>query len=213
MRCYAFFIIFIFYSFYEPVNLTSMNSNNPIGVKIATLRNLKNIQAADLASRSGLSLVQLELIETGRSIPSLGVLIRISRALGIRIGTLLDDTIKEGPSIMRGKDHMKAYSFSTSEDANREHMSFFSLAPNKAGRHMEPFIVDIVPGDDKKLYKSSHEGEEFIYVMDGKVTIAYGTDVFELEKGDSIYLDSIVEHLVTTPGPSARILGIVYVPV
>ncbi len=190
-----------------------MNSNNPIGVKIATLRNLKNIQAVDLATRSGLSLVQLEMIETGHSIPSLGVLIRISRALGIRIGTLLDDTVKEGPSIMRAEEHIKAYSFSTSEDVHREHMSFFSLAPNKAGRHMEPFIVDIVPGEPENMHKSSHEGEEFIYVMDGKVTVAYGTDVFELEKGDSIYLDSIVDHLVTTPGPSARILGIVYVPV
>jgi mannose-6-phosphate isomerase-like protein (cupin superfamily) len=78
---------------------------------------------------------------------------------------------------------------------------------------MEPFIVDILPGDSKSLPKSSHEGEEFIYVMEGKITVAYGTDVFDLEKGDCIYLDSIVEHLITTPGPQARILGVVYVPV
>jgi hypothetical protein len=45
------------------------------------------------------------------------------------------------------------------------------------------------------------------------VTVAYGTDEFLLEKGDSIYLDSIVEHLVTTPDQQARILGVVYVPV
>jgi quercetin dioxygenase-like cupin family protein len=78
---------------------------------------------------------------------------------------------------------------------------------------MEPFIVDIMPGENELLPKSSHEGEEFIYVMEGKITVAYGTDVIELEKGDSIYLDSIVDHLVTTPGQSARILGVVYVPV
>jgi quercetin dioxygenase-like cupin family protein len=78
---------------------------------------------------------------------------------------------------------------------------------------MEPFIVDIVPGENKLLPKSSHEGEEFIYVMEGKITVAYGTDVINLEKGDSIYLDSIVDHLVTTPGPVAQILGVVYVPV
>jgi transcriptional regulator with XRE-family HTH domain len=190
-----------------------MYSNNPIGAKIATLRNLKKIEAPDLATRSGLSETQLELIESGRSIPSLGVLIRISRTLGIRIGTLLDDTVKEGPAIMRVTDRQLANSFSTSEDINREHLTFYSLAPNKAGRHMEPFIVDIAPGGNKPLPKSSHEGEEFIYVMEGKVTVAYGTDVFELEKGDSIYLDSIVEHLVTTPGPAAKILGVVYVPV
>jgi transcriptional regulator with XRE-family HTH domain len=190
-----------------------MNSNNHIGEKIAMLRNLKKIEPADLANRAGLSPNQLELIETDRSIPSLGVLIRISRALGIRIGTLLDDTVKEGPAVIRARDRQQAYSFSTSEDVNREHLTFFSLAPNKAGRHMEPFIVDIVPGENKLLPKSSHEGEEFIYVMAGKITVAYGTDVIELEKGDSIYLDSIVDHLVTTPGPSAQILGVVYVPV
>jgi transcriptional regulator with XRE-family HTH domain len=193
--------------------LNHMHPDNRIGEKIGTLRNLKKLELTDLANRSGLSVNQLELIETGRSIPSLGVLIRISRALGIRIGTLLDDTVKEGPAVMREKDRQQAYSFSTSENENREHLTFFSLAPNKAGRHMEPFIVDIVPGENKLLPKSSHEGEEFIYVMDGKITVAYGTDVIQLEKGDSIYLDSIVDHLVTTPGPSARILGVVYVPV
>jgi len=190
-----------------------MQASNPIGQKIAMLRKLKKIEPADLANRAGLSPDQLELIETEKSIPSLGILIRITRALGIRIGTLLDDTVKEGPAVIRAKDRQQAYSFSTSADVNREHLTFFSLAPNKAGRHMEPFIVDILPGENKLLPKSSHEGEEFIYVMDGKITVAYGTDVFELEKGDSIYLDSIVDHLVTTPGPSARILGVVYVPV
>ena len=190
-----------------------MHSDNHIGQKIAMLRNLKKIEQADLARRSGLSLEQLELIETDRSIPSLGILIRISRALGIRIGTLLDDTVKEGPAIIRAKERKEAFSFSTSEDVNREHLSFFSLAPNKAGRHMEPFIVNIVPGENKLLPKSSHEGEEFIYVMEGKITVAYGTDVIELEKGDSIYIDSIVDHLITTTGPAAQILGIVYVPV
>ena len=78
---------------------------------------------------------------------------------------------------------------------------------------MEPFIVDIVPDEKNKQSKSSHEGEEFIYVLEGKVTVHYGNDIIELEKGDSIYLDSIVSHLVTTDTNKARILGVVYVPV
>jgi transcriptional regulator with XRE-family HTH domain len=190
-----------------------MKSVSPIGEKITLLRNLKKFEPNDLASRAGLSVTQLNLIESGTSIPSLGVLIRIARALGIRLGTLLDDTEKEGPSIIRATNWQSGYSFSTNEDRNREHLTFYNMAPNKAGRHMEPFIVDILPGDSKSLPKSSHEGEEFIYVMEGKITVAYGTDVFDLEKGDCIYLDSIVEHLITTPGPQARILGVVYVPV
>ncbi len=190
-----------------------MQKENRIGQKISALRNLKNIAAGELATRSGLSLKQLEQIESDVSLPSLGVIIRIARALGIRIGTLLDDSDKEGPAIVREKDRPSAESFSTSENASREHMTFFSLAPNKAGRHMEPFVVEIAPGKNTEITKSSHEGEEFLYVMEGSIVVAYGTDVFELDKGDSIYLDSIVPHQVTTRASFAKILGIVYVPV
>jgi len=190
-----------------------MKSSDHIGSKIAALRKLKNIEKESLAERSGLSLSQVDLIESGNSIPSLGVLIRITRALGIRIGSLLDDTVKDGPVIVRSKDRAATQSFSTSENTSREHLTFFSLARDKAGKHMEPFIVEIKPGTDKQLTKSSHEGEELIYVLEGSITVAYGTDVFELKEGDSIYLDSIVPHLVTTHSTHARILGVVYVPV
>lgn len=190
-----------------------MATNQLIGKKISTLRTLKNIEPEDLARKAGLSVKQLDSIESGTSIPSLGVLIRVTRAMGLRIGTLLDDTVKEGPAIVRANEHQSTLSFSTSENENREHLMFFSLAPNKTGRHMEPFIIDIVPNEKSKSAKSSHEGEEFIFVLEGEVTVHYGNDVFNLGKGDSIYLDSIVDHLVTTNAGKARILGIVYVPV
>ena len=191
----------------------NMAINQLIGKKISTLRELKKIEKEDLANKTGLSVKQLDSIESGISLPSLGVLIRVTRALGIRIGTLLDDTIKEGPAIIRSNEVWSASSFSTSENESREHLTFFSLAPNKAGRHMEPFIIDIIPNEKNKESKSSHEGEEFIYVLDGTVTIYYGNDIFTLGKGDSIYLDSVVSHLVTTDETKARVLGIVYVPV
>lgn len=188
-----------------------MAINQLIGEKLSALRNLKKISIEDLALKTGLSTRQITLIESGVSIPSLGVLIKITRAMGLRIGTLLDDTVKEGPAVIRSDEQQFTLSFSTSE--NREHLNFMSLAPNKAGRHMEPFVIDIVPNGNDEPVKSSHEGEEFIYVLEGKVTVHYGNDIIELGKGDSIYLDSIVGHLVTTPVEKARILGIVYVPV
>lgn len=190
-----------------------MAINQLIGEKISTIRVFKKIELEALALKTGLSVEQLNLIESGGSIPSLGVLIRITRALGTRLGTLLDDTIREGPSVVRVNEHQSTLSFSTSQNESREHLKFLSLAPNKAGRHMEPFIIDIIPDGKNEPLKSSHEGEEFIYVLDGSVTIYYGNDTFNLKKGDSIYLDSIVNHLVTTSSGNARILGIVYVPV
>jgi transcriptional regulator with XRE-family HTH domain len=187
-----------------------MAINKLIGEKISTLRSFKKISGEDLANKAGLSADQLELIEKGSSIPSLGVLIRITRALGVRIGTLLDDNDREGPAVIRSGEYQSSRSFSTNQDSNREHLRFFSLAPNKAGRHMEPFIVDIEPNVSKPA-KSSHEGEEFLYVLEGQVAVYYGNEVIELDKGDSIYLDSIVDHLVTGRVKS-RILGIVYIP-
>jgi len=185
-----------------------MAINQLIGKKISTLRTLKKIETGDLANKTGLSVQQLNSIESGTSIPSLGVLIRITRALGIRIGTLLDDTIKEGPSIIRSNEHRSTLSFSTSENENREHLTFFSLAPNKAGRHMEPFIIDIVPDEKIKLSKSSHEGEEFIYVLQGEVKIHVGQVEYHLRQGESVYFQAINQHGVVPVTDSATYLDV-----
>jgi quercetin dioxygenase-like cupin family protein len=60
---------------------------------------------------------------------------------------------------------------------------------------------------------SSHEGEEFIYVLNGNVKILYGNSSYTLSAGDSIYYDSIVEHLVEAADHNpAKILAVVYTP-
>jgi quercetin dioxygenase-like cupin family protein len=131
----------------------------------------------------------------------------------MRLGTLLDDSDKTGPAITRATERLPTASFSTGEESTREHMHFFALAHNKAGRHMEPFLIQIAPNQTQALKKSSHEGEEFIYVLDGELNVAYGANQFSLKKGDSIYLDSIVAHLVTAQNSPATILAVVYIPV
>ena len=78
-------------------------------------------------------------------------------------------------------------------------------------KHMEPFVITVRPGEDESL--SSHEGEEFIYVLSGRIAIAYGKDLHDLEPGDSIYYDSLVPHQVRAVGDGpARILAVVYAP-
>jgi len=88
-------------------------------------------------------------------------------------------------------------------------LDFFSLAAGKSARHMEPFLIDVNPGEDHSL--SSHEGEEFLYVLAGRLEVAYGKDVHTLAVGDSIYYDSIVPHQVRAAGDApARILAVLY---
>jgi quercetin dioxygenase-like cupin family protein len=95
----------------------------------------------------------------------------------------------------------------------RKHMEYHPLAQQKAGRHMEPFVIDINPEDSPEFQLSAHEGEEFIYVMQGEVEIVYGKETYKLGEGDSIFYDSIVKHHVHgAPGKSAKILAVVYIP-
>jgi transcriptional regulator with XRE-family HTH domain len=189
-------------------------SKNILGRKIRQFREFRQISREDLVMKANIDQKQLEKIEEKGVMPSLGHLIKISRALGVRIGTFLDDDDHVGPVIVKAGEEKSSHSFSTTDESSREHLNFFSLAQDKAGRHMEPFIVEIEPsrGSDYKL--SSHEGEEFIYVLEGSIEINYGKEVFQINKGDTIYLDSIVSHNVHAAGnKAAKILAVVYTPV
>ncbi len=157
-------------------------------------------------------------IEDQGHIPDLAPLIKIARALGVRLGTLLDDHEELGPVITKSGEAATSERFVTglSDEVSAAHskhgLSFKALAADKNGRHMEPFFVDIEP--DAVQEKSTHEGEEFIYVMSGKLSLEYGTDSYVLEAGDSVYYDSIVSHRVlAAEGKPTKILAVIYTPV
>lgn len=180
--------------------------------KIKVLCADKKISAEELAAGSGLNVNQVNRILDDEKIPSLSSLIKIARALGVRPGTFLDDSEELGPVITRQAQLPPTVTFTSHLTDNNSHMDFSSLAAKKAGRNMEPFLIDISPVAESGSY-SSHEGEEFLFVLEGTIIVHYGKDRYELQKGDSIYYDSIVNHLVTAGGNSmAKILGVVYAP-
>ena len=184
-----------------------------VGSRIKSLRESKSITPEQVAERSGLTLDQLARIESDKNLPSLSPLIKIARALGVRLGTFLDDNDSLGPVICRKDNQPKGISFSSDAANSHNNLNFFALAQSKAGRHMEPFLVDIDSASDGGYQLSSHEGEEFIYVLEGVVEIAYGKNTFVVNAGESIYYDSIVEHNVHAANQSkAKILAVVYTP-
>ncbi len=190
-----------------------MTAEKTVGQKIKQIREMKKVSLEELAERSGMEITLVEKIEQEKNVPSLAPLIKIARALGVRLGTFLDDSDSYGPVVVRAGEYHKGVRFTSQSSETREHLNFFSLAYDKAGRSMEPFIVDIEPGLQSDYMLSSHEGEEFIYVLEGEVEINYGKEVYKLSKGDSIYLDSIVLHNVHAGNnQSARILAVVYAP-
>ena len=192
-----------------------METNKIIGEKIRRLRESKNLAIDAISGRTGLSITQITRIENNEELPSLAPLIKIARALGVRLGTFLDDQNELGPVITRKNDLSsdEGISFSNNARTTNKYMSYFALSQDKSGRHMEPFLIDVMPAEEADFELSSHEGEEFIYVLDGVIEINYGQDTYILEEGDCIYYDSIVAHHVHAGNElPAKILGVVYMP-
>jgi transcriptional regulator with XRE-family HTH domain len=192
-----------------------MNANKIIGNRIKTLRETRSIRLEEMAERSGLDVEQITRIENDIDFPSLAPLIKIARVLGVRLGTFLDDRDESGPVISRKGKHKNGISFSNNQTDLRSNMEYYSLASDKSGRHMEPFIVRIeAPAKNEDFVLSSHEGEEFIYCLEGIVEIVYGTNIYLIEEGDSIYYDSIVSHHVhAADSQGAKIVAVIYTPV
>ena len=191
-----------------------MDTSKIVGEKIKSLRESRSISMEELANRSGLALEQIERIENNIDLPSLAPLIKIARVLGVRLGTFLDDQDETGPAICRKSEAGDSISFSNNAIQSRRHMAYHSLAKAKADRHMEPFLIDVAATDDVDFVLSSHEGEEFILVLEGTMEVCYGKNTYLLEEGDSIYYDSIVPHHVHGyKGQAAKILAVVYTPV
>jgi len=191
-----------------------MNSKVPVGKKIRSLRESKQMEIEVLAERAQLSVEQVKAIEDDGPLPGLAPLIKIARVLGVRLGTFLDDQQSVGAVVSRAQDERESVRFSNHAAAGHENMIYHSLSEGKDNRHLEPFVIDILPEQDPKFDLSTHEGEEFIYVLDGQVEINYGKNTYVLEKGDSIYYDSIVKHHVHGyQGRKARILAVVYTPI
>jgi transcriptional regulator with XRE-family HTH domain len=188
------------------------------GERIAEIRKTYSVSREALAERSGVSVELIARIEDDGHIPDLAPLIKIARGLGVRLGTLLDDHEQLGPVICRTGEAEASTRFKTglpeNADAKSGHhgMSFNALAADKNGRHMEPFVVTIQ--SDAHQEKSTHEGEEFIYVLEGNLLLEYGVDKETLKAGDSVYYDSIVPHRVLSADSNpVKIIAVIYTPV
>lgn len=126
-----------------------MDCTKIIGEKIKALRTAQEITLEELAERTGLSKEQIESIEQNINIPSLAPLVKIARALGVRLGTFLDDQPNEnGPVVCRCGEADDTISFSNNSPDARQNLHYHSLSRSKTDRHMEPFVIDIDPNPE-----------------------------------------------------------------
>ena len=192
-----------------------METENKLGKKITTLREAHHLSAKDLAARCGCEEQLILDLESGAVPSSLAPLIKITRALGVRLGTLMDDDENLGPAYISG-DQMEMVqrlkSLETNSDAGE--LSYFSLAAGRPSRHMDPFVITVTPSGELDHVLTGHEGEEWLYGMEGEFEVEYGRDLYVIKPGESIYYDSIVPHQVRAhDGQVAKFLAVVYTPV
>ena len=187
-------------------------SKKSLGARIASYRQNNGITLEEMAQRTGLDKAFLQAVEEQDLYPSLGPLLKIARTLGVRLGTFLDDKVSQDPLIVR-LDERQQELVTHRGDQGPVDTVFYSLGRGKTDRHMEPFFVEIGLKQGEPARLSSHEGEEFIVVVSGRVELTYGQETFTLDPGDSMYYNSVVPHHLAALGhEAASIYAVLYFP-
>jgi quercetin dioxygenase-like cupin family protein/DNA-binding XRE family transcriptional regulator len=178
-----------------------------IGKRIKTLREEKGVSLTELSNLTGFEVALLSSIESNEVQPQLGTVIKLSKALDAAFGRLVSGVGNRLYSITR-KNEQKVVSRSTSQKGSKQAYLYKSLAPEVKGRNMEALIVQLNENPDSEM--SIHDGEEFIYVLDGTVALTIGEDRHTLNPGDSVYYLSTTPHLIAAESGTATILAVVY---
>lgn len=160
-----------------------------VGVKLKGLRKAKKVTLKELSAETGLSVSYLSQVERGVSSLSINSLGRIAQALGVSTDYFLDPPEIHEDSVMRSYeqsvftvDSSKFYYSRLSNDTMEE-------------RVLEPELVNILPlREGEPVQPACHAGEEFVYVLDGMLTLYLGKERILLNPGDSAHYDSGVPH-------------------
>jgi len=125
-------------------------------------------------------------------LPALG---EIAKALGVTVSSLLEDLDKRPEFVLvKSGDGLQV-----SRDSESSNIVYESLAHERPDRAMDPFLLT-VPAGGGRSKNLSHEGEEFLRVLSGKVQFHYGDGMHELSAGDSLYFDAATPHRLVNPG-------------
>ena len=173
----------------------------PIGKKIKKARTSKKFSLDRVANETGFSIEYLKEVEGGKSIPPVGALLQIARALEIDSGSLL----REPESKMESR--IKAQTKRT------DNYAYTTLTPGAENKHLKAFRVMIEAQQDHKGVDYHHEGEEFVYVLAGKIEVAVGEHVNTLQQGESLHFNSGIRHkLKSVSDERAELIVVIYTP-
>jgi len=197
--------------------LNGIRSNAPeqediqvnVGARVKSVREGRGLTLGDISLRTDIAVSLLEEIEEGTVAPPLGTVIKLAKALEMKMGYFISGEEDRPYTIVRRRDR-KVLSRYDSKKGKHYGYEYESLAPHKKDRHMEPFMVTLGPAVTEEE-RSTHDGQEFIYVLEGTMEVRLEKEIHILEPGDAIYYDSTVPHLVKCHGDkNTKILAVLY---
>lgn len=162
-----------------------------IADKIRQLRNNNGLTLAQLGEITGLSKGLLSKIENNQVSPPIATLAKIASGLNVPIGIFFDE---EQP-------HVKRYAVTCKTDrkpvvrrGTKIGFNYYSLSSLKPHHAMEPFIVKYPVIEKEPNKRFDHSGEEFFFVIKGKIDFIYGKEKIRLNEGDAIHFDPSIPH-------------------
>ncbi len=165
-----------------------------VGARIRDYRKTRRLTLEQLAERAGVSKSVLSKIENGKVSSPISTYSRISSALNVSLSDMFTEEDGEDPSLVRRADRRPL-----SHTETQFGYAYCSLAPNRLGRRMAPFLLTY-PHDLPEIPTAHHSGEEFLFILKGDLEFVYGDRTWVLAEGDSLYIDAQVLH-------GARALG------
>lgn len=172
-----------------------------VGKKIKEIRKGKNMSLQEVAEKSDVTAGLISKIENFRTIPSLPVLLNISRALDVHMSELVSGVDDENASyvlIRKNSGEIEA-----SEDANG--FVYQSLVKRDVGNvNFRVNIVSLTPNGRQK--PSSSEGMELLYILNGNVVCGLNEDEITLNPGDTLFFDGSIPHSINSNGQKEALM-------
>ena len=182
-----------------------------IGQTIRELRQKHRMTLQDLSQATELSKPLLSQIENDQVIPPLATLLRIAKSLRVPLQTFFEEEDNTQKClVVRAGDADRMHRRPSHGGAPQPYF-YHSLAYGKKHKHMEPFLVEFDPAHTEQSQPVRHPGEEFFYILEGRVELNHGNDTYILEAGDSVYWDSNEPHSLKALGDRiARGIAVLY---
>lgn len=174
-----------------------------VGGQVRYLRKLKGLKMAELAALVDCTESFISKIESGRARPSLNMLHRIAQALDANMSQMFSPIDKSSDIVLRAADRLRLSHWNGDDKISVERM----IAPDP-GVLLQGHLHHLEPGGASEG-TITHLGEEFGYVLEGKVELTVEEFRFELAPGDSFHFKSERPHGYRNIGQTpARILWI-----